>query len=312
MIDWEIEAFIADAARFEPEGASKPAEIREQRRRYDAFAAAFALPRPAGVTVDDKALALPSRLVPLRLYRPEPSRMPGTILYAHGGGFILGSLDSHDGIVARLADTTGARVVAIDYRLAPEHPAPAAADDALAVALAALGGALPWPDLDGEPIALAGDSAGAMLLASAALRLAGAGRHEVAGLALAYPMLAREPSPPACRTEAQAPMLSRDEVIAYRDAYLAGRAVEPWTFPADAPSLAGMPPTFLLAAEHDPLRDDATVFAERLAAAGIAAELVIGPGLVHGFLRAIDRSRVAGAAFEALCGFLAKRLLAAA
>lgn len=311
MIDPEIQAFIDDADRFGLGEPGKPAGIQEQRRRYDAFAAAFALSRPAGVMVEDGVLPLSGRLVPLRLYRPERARLHGTILYAHGGGFVLGSLDSHDGIVARLAHLIGAPVVAIDYRLAPEHPAPAAADDVLSVTLAALSGALPLPDLSAQPLALAGDSAGAMLVASAALRLAEAGRRQVAGLALAYPMLAREPSPPACRTEAHAPMLSLDETIAYRDAYLAGRDPEPWTFPADAPSLDGLPPTFLLAAEHDPLRDDATVFAERLTAAGGSAELLIGRGLVHGFLRAIDRSSTAGAAFEALCGFLAKRLLAA-
>jgi acetyl esterase len=305
-IDPEIQAFIDASDAFYPPDAAHQG-IEDRRRVYDAYAAAFGLPRPADVTVEDGGLALPDRTIGLRLYRP-PGRARGTILYAHGGGFMLGSLDSHDGIVARIAARTGAEVVSVDYRLAPEHPCPAALDDVLAVLDAFEDCALPW-DLDAQrPLVLAGDSAGAMLVASAALRRAGTLSTPLAGLALVYPALGFEPALPARDTEAEAPMLTLAQVRFYRENYLAGRQPDAWTFPLDAESIEGLPPVFLLAAEHDPLRDDCAAFADRLHAVGTPASLVVGRGLVHGFLRAIDRSRAAGEAFDLLIRFLDARL----
>ncbi len=298
MIDAEIQTFIEESTRLYPADAASRS-IDEQRRLYDAFAALFALPRPPHLIVQDDRLALADRSIALRHYRPGTGMPRGMIVYAHGGGFMLGSLDSHDGIAAQIAGRTGAEVVAVDYRLAPENAAPAARDDVMAVVEAAARGALRSPARGGR-LLLAGDSAGAMLVASAALLLRERSDVPLAGLALVYPMLGREPARPARDTEADAPMLTLADVHYYRDLYLAGREPDLWTFPLDAPTLGGFPPTFLFGAEHDPLRDDCTVFAERLRRAGTSVQLCIGKGLVHGCLRAVGRSRAAAAAFDAL------------
>lgn len=263
--------------------------------------------RPAGVATEDGLLMVEGRALRLRRYRSANAAAHGNVLYAHGGGFIVGSLDSHDGIVARIAERTGADVIAVDYRLAPEHTCPAALDDVLAAIGAAASGATPWPGTASRPLVLCGDSAGATLVGSAALRLLSSGT-ELAGLALVYPMLGREPATPARDTEGDAPMLTLADVRYYRDTYLAEAKPEPWTFPLDAPSLAGMPPTFLLAAEHDPLRDDCSAFAGRLRQAGVPAEVRVGKGLVHGFLRALDRSPIAAKLFDELLAFIKLRL----
>ncbi|MBV9247309.1 MAG: alpha/beta hydrolase [Methylobacteriaceae bacterium] len=305
MIDPEIAAFIADTEAFYPADASSRSTA-EQRRLYDAYAAAFAPARPSGLAIDDANVLVSGRAVAVRRYRRARQQPVGTVIYAHGGGFMLGSLDSHDGLVARIADRTGADVISVGYRLAPEHPAPAALDDVVGVIEAVGQGGSPWPDLAQGPIVLAGDSAGATLVASAALRLQD--RVRISALALVYPMLGFEPAPPARDSESQAPMLTLADVHFYRDLYLAGRKPDPGTFALDAPSLADFPPTFLLAAEHDPLRDDCTAFAERLREAGTPVALTLAEGLVHGFLRAIDRSRAAAAAFDALVAFLRLRL----
>ena len=307
-IDPVIRAFIDESERFYPPDAARLG-VAEQRRLYYAYAQAFAVARPAGIVAENGSLAVAGRTIGLRRYRRGDASSHGSILYAHGGGFILGSLDSHDGVVARIAERSGADVIAIDYRLAPEHPCPAALDDVLAVVEAAGSGALPWSDAPSAPLVLAGDSAGGTLVAAAALRLSGRDRP-LAGLALIYPMLGREPALPAAATEADAPMLTLADVRRYRDLYLGGAEPALWTFPLDAPSLAGLPPSFLIAAEHDPLRDDATRFAARLTQSGVPAECRIGQGLVHGFLRALGRSRAADAALDDLIAFVRGRIAA--
>ncbi|MBV8563934.1 MAG: alpha/beta hydrolase fold domain-containing protein, partial [Methylobacteriaceae bacterium] len=238
MIDPEIAAFIAETEAFYPADASSRSTA-EQRRLYDAYAAAFAPARPPGLAIDDANVLVSGRAVAVRRYRRARQQPVGTVIYAHGGGFMLGSLDSHDGLVARIADGTGADVISVGYRPAPEHPAPAALDDVVGVIEAVGQGGSPWPDLAQGPIVLAGDSAGATLVASAALRLQG--QLRISALALVYPMLGFEPAPPARDSEAQAPMLTLADVHFYRDLYLAGRKPDPGTFALDAPSLSGFP-----------------------------------------------------------------------
>ena len=304
MIDPGIRIFVEESERFyPPHAASLP--LAEQRRLYDDYARAFAVRRPEKVESQNAALAVDGRTIPLRRYTPAGAPH-GLVLYAHGGGFMLGSLDSHDGIVARVAAETGAVVIAIDYRLAPEHPVPAALDDVLAVLAAAIGGRLPWSDLPRSRLVLMGDSAGATLMASAALAVGRTQLGALAALALVYPALGYEPAEPARSEEARAPMLTLDDVQFYRAVYLAGRAPPPDTFILDEPDLPRFPPTFLLPAQHDPLRDDCTELAKRLRRSGTDVWLEPGTGLVHGFLRAIDRAPAAAEPFARLCGALAR------
>jgi acetyl esterase/lipase len=232
----------------------------------------------------------------------------GTVLYFHGGGFVLGSLDSHQVITARLAADTGLDVIAVDYRLAPEHRAPAAHDDCMEITLAALERRLPFDSPAGATLQLAGDSAGGTLAASVAMRLRDEGIEGINGLALIYPMLGTDPQPPSRDTEAQAPMLTLTDVHAFRDMYWGETAPYPqWTIPLDATRYDGLPPTLAIGAEHDPLRDDARVFAERILAAGGEAHLWIGTGLVHGCWRAIESSPGVQAMHGEVCRFLSAK-----
>lgn len=310
MLEPEIRAFIDRCDALYPSGAAR-LPFAEQRRVYDRFCAAFARPRPAGLVVRDGMVQGPAGPVRVRLYR-RGDRARGTLVYFHGGGWVVGSLDSHDLVTAELARATGAAVVAVDYRLAPEHPAPAPLDDCLAVVRAALAGALPFDPGAGPggKLVLAGDSAGGTLAAATALWLRDhdvAGRDAVAGMLLLYPALAFEPEPPAAATEADAPMLTLADMYTYRAHYLGDKAADAYDFPLLARRFDGLPRTLAIAVEHDPLRDDARVFVERMRAAGGDAEFVAEPGLVHGCLRAlgtspgVDRLYQRAAAFVAGC-----------
>jgi acetyl esterase len=159
MLEPEIAAFVAQTEAVYPANtATLP--VAQQRAIYDRYAAAFTPPLPAGLHVENTCLrSHAGHAIALRLYRPiDRQATRGTVLYFHGGGFVVGSLDSHEIVTARLAADTGLCVIAVDYRLAPEHRAPAAHDDCLEVALAALAGRLPFASLP-APLLLAGDSA---------------------------------------------------------------------------------------------------------------------------------------------------------
>lgn len=307
MIDPAIARFVAESERFYPPDVATLG-VADQRRLYDAYAATFAVHRPKGVTSLDGSLAVADRAIPLRLYHPDRVLGDGVIAYAHGGGFMLGSLDSHDGVVARVAAETGATVIAVDYRLAPEYRAPAALDDVVAVAAAILERRLPWNDLPSGGFALMGDSAGGTLACAAALRLGRMWPGQLRALGLIYPALGFEPAEPARSRWAEAPMLTLADVRFYRSVYLADVDRGAHAFPLDEPDLSALPPTALLKAEIDPLCDDCTVLAERLRAIGTEVMLLPGTGLVHGALRALDRAPAMAEPFAQLCAFVAARL----
>ncbi|ACC72438.1 alpha/beta hydrolase [Paraburkholderia phymatum] len=305
MLEPEIVEFVERTKRLYPadRSASTPAE---QRAMYERLAAAFTPPLPDGVTTQDALFMPPAsgQSFMLRLYVPtDRARASGTVLYFHGGGFVVGSLASHELITARIAADTGLCVVAVDYRLAPEHPAPAAHDDCLAVTRAALDGSLPFSALP-RSLQLAGDSAGGTLAASVALRLRDEGVPGVRGLALVYPMLGIEPQLPARDTEADAPMLTLADVRRYGELYWRGRPVDTWTVPLEASRYDGLPPTLAIGVEHDPLRDDARVFAERIVAARGRVDAPIGRGLVHGAWRALATSPGVQWMHREVCRFL--------
>lgn len=316
MLEPEIAAFIERTAAIYA-GHSTSLPPSEQRAIYERYAAALTPPLPADVITEDAVFrGSAGHLIKLRLYRNrgQASGTPGgTVLYFHGGGFVLGSLDSHEIVTARIAADTGLDVIAVDYRLAPEHPAPAAHEDCLEITLTALAGQLPFDSLSDGALQLAGDSAGANLAASVAMRLRDDGIQRVHGLALVYPMLGTEPQMPARESEAHAPMLTLADVHAFRDLYWGksggkSRGERPpypaWTIPLDATRFDGLPPTLAIGVEHDPLRDDARVFVERINAAGGQARLMIGTGLVHGCWRALESSPGVKTLHRAVCQFL--------
>ncbi|HEM7876832.1 TPA: alpha/beta hydrolase [Burkholderia contaminans] len=313
MLEPEIAAFVAAVDAWYPADAAARSPA-EQRRLYDRFAAEWTPPAlPAGIVQQDAVWhASDGRAIALRRYTSVHGTPRGTVLFFHGGGFVVGSLDSHALITAQLAADTGLDVIAVDYRLAPEHRAPAALEDCLAVTRAARDARWPFGPCV-HPLTLAGDSAGGMLAAGVATALRDAGEGGVDGIALVYPMLGFEPQSPARETEAHAPMLTLDDVHRYRALYWEGGLSEALgdgnpllraSVPLAASRFDGLPPVLAIGAEHDPLRDDARVYVERIRAAGGAAHYWMGEGLVHGCWRALGTSPQAARLHRTVGGFL--------
>ncbi|NTX26125.1 alpha/beta hydrolase [Burkholderia pyrrocinia] len=321
MLEPEIAAFVAAVDAWYPADAAARSPD-EQRRLYDRFAAEWTpAALPAGIVQQDAVWHAPDgRAIALRRYTAAHGKPRGTVLFFHGGGFVVGSLASHALITVQLAADTGLDVIAVDYRLAPEHRAPAALEDCLAVTRAARDARWPFGPCV-HPLTLAGDSAGGMLAAAVATALREAGESGIDGIALVYPMLGFEPQSPARETEAHAPMLTLDDVHRYRalywgdrldgqldgglsDALLDGNPLLRASVPLAASRFDGLPPVLAIGAEHDPLRDDARVYVERIRAAGGAAHYWMGEGLVHGCWRALGTSPQAARMHRTVGGFL--------
>ena len=282
LIDAETWDFIARTnACYPPETASMG--IEDQRRIYDGMCRVFHRGYPEGITAQDGLVGG----VPCRTYAGATP----TVLYLHGGGFVVGGLESHDDVCAEICAATGLTVVAVDYRLSPEHDHPAAFDDAMAVACA-LGG----------PVLLVGDSAGGNLAAAVAHRLRGSDVR-VLGQVLIYPGLGGDTGRGSYLTHANAPMLTRDDVLFY--AGIRHEGIVPkgdaTVSPLQDTDFSSLPPTIAIAAECDPLCDDARSYAEAIVKAGGRAHWVVEPGLVHGYLRARHSVARARTSFTRIC-----------
>ncbi|WP_421702180.1 alpha/beta hydrolase [Aliiroseovarius sp.] len=268
LIDAETWAFINRTAEFYPPDATDMS-IADQRRVYDQMCEAFRQPRPDGVSCRDRDCSG----VPCRLY--EVGETDTTVVFFHGGGFVVGSLDSHDDVCAEICACTGIRVLAVDYRLSPEHKHPAAFDDAIAATTYA---AQTWPGT----LLLCGDSAGGNLAAATAHALRG--KLAFAGQVLIYPGLGGDHDAGSYLSHANAPMLTRDEIIYYM-AIRESDLQDPTAAPLRDTDFVGLPRTVAIAAECDPLADDAQAYADRIKAAGGKAHCIEEPGLTHGYLR---------------------------
>jgi acetyl esterase len=308
-LDSGIREFIRRAdAVFPSDYLSHP--LARQREMYRDLCRAFDRPRPAGLTVVEGAVSAGAHEIPIRVYRPEgPARQP-CLLYLHGGGWVLGGLDSHDGVTAELAAKAGITVIAVDYRLAPEHPYPAAFEDSAAVLERVVADADVF-GIDPARLGVGGDSAGGNLAAALCLRARERGGPALRAQILIYPGLGLGMTEAGRPGAGDAPLLSKDEIDYYARAYLgpSGKTDDPYAAPLLAEDFCGLPPAYVQAVEYDPLRVDAETYTTRLSAAGVPAELEVAPGLVHGCLRARFISDDAGRAFDHLCA-AARRLLA--
>lgn len=278
LIDAETWAFIERTNTFYPP-ETIDFTIDQQRAVYDRLCRAFFTGYPQGLHIETTAIATPARTIPIRVYRAAQPDTAAMVLYLHGGGFILGGLESHDDICAELCARTGYEVVSVDYRLAPEHVHPAQSDDAMA--------AFDWAARTYKcPIVLAGDSAGGNLAAGIAHRTRGQPRAPI-GQMLIYPGLGGDMSKGSYVTHAEAPMLTVRDLVFYRDIRTGGRdwpgdvALSPL---ADT-DFAGLPPTLIVTAECDPLSSDGEVYRDRILAASGKAHWVEERGLVHSYLR---------------------------
>jgi acetyl esterase len=218
-------------------------------------------------------------VVPVRIYRPRDAQ--GAIVWLHGGGFVMGGLDVEHPWVARIAESSKTVVVSVGYRLAPEHPFPAALDDAYAAVMwtaehaAQLG-------VDAQHIAVGGHAAGAGLAAAVALRARDQRRPVISFQLLNQPELDDRQETWSARHFTDTPFMTRDKVSASWRHYLGSAPASPYAAPARANDLSGLPPAYITTAELDPNRDEAIVYAQRLMAAGVPVELHQWRGTFHG------------------------------
>jgi acetyl esterase len=240
---------------------------------------------PAGPGLESvRDIVIPSQAggMPARVYSPSSSA-PGLVVYFHGGGWVVGTLDGWDASVRNLAAASGCDVVSVDYRLAPEHVFPAAADDAYdALVWAASAGGL----AAGRPVVVAGDSAGGNLAAVSALRARDFGGPPIALQVLVYPVVDCDLDRRSYHEyDGDEMILNRRDMVWFWDHYAPDPATRanPYASPLRASSLSGLPPAYLVTAEHDPLRDEGFAYADRLRAARVPVEHRHYGSQIHAF-----------------------------
>ncbi len=292
---------LADAT---PPGA-EAWPLHKQRDTWNALCKSFRAPRPENITVVDVF----ANGIPCRVYSPKSQGPHAGVIYGHGGGFVLGGPDTHDDVCAELAAGATCVVVLIDYRLAPEHPYPAQLEDSLQVWhwMRDHGAAY---NIDPDRIIGAGDSAGGLMTAALALTLRDLGLPQLQAMVLIYPMLGGDIDTPSYLRNANAPSLSRNEMVFYLKAFLGPEGSPAWSDEKALPNLArnveGLPPAFITVAGHDPLHDDGVLFHEKLQAVGIASELREEPRLAHSYMRARYHSATVMDAFQAIVAALTR------
>ena len=270
---------------YPPDAVNAP--IAQQRVWYDALCARFDRPLPKGMIFQDEVL-----FAPIRRYRPAHLTTKTVLLYLHGGGFVVGSLESHHAICAEVAELAQAELISVDYRLAPEHVWPVQTDDCYGVLKQLIG--------QGSKIVVIGDSAGGNLAAGLSIRARDENLPGIIGQVLIYPALGGDLVSGSYREMANAPGLTTADVAYYR-AVLKAPEIEPVAHPLLSSDLSGLPPAYITVAHFDPLRDDGRLYAARLNQWGVTASFRDEPQMVHGWLRARHMSEGARDGFKTLC-----------
>ena len=254
-------------------------------------------PPTAVPVVRDMAIPGAAGTIPARFYRPIADGVLPLLAYFHGGGWVIGSLDTHDDVCRDLTAQSGCAVLSVDYRLAPEHRFPAAAEDCYAATrwAAANGATL---GIDPARLAVGGDSAGGNLAAVTALMARDQHGPALRFQLLVYPVTCGRMDSPSMHENAEGYLLTRDAMIWFWDHYAPARAdrERPHASPLRAADLRGLPPALVISAEFDPLRDEGEAYAKRLKDAGVPVTLHRYDGQIHGFVTMgalIDRARAA-------------------
>jgi len=267
------------------EGGGKPLHesTPDEARVYLSGLAELAGPAPEMQRVEDRTIDGPDARVTLRILVPVENPI-GVLVYYHGGGWVLGSIDEYDTVARKLAERTSCAVVLVEYRLAPEHRYPAAVDDSYA--------ALEWVGQNVKciagrevPLIVAGDSAGGNLAAVMAVRARARNGPPIALQVLIYPVTDSDFDLPSYADPENQLLLTRDGMIWFWDHYIpdSSRRSEPDASPLHTDNLSGLPPTVILTAEHDVLRDEGEAYAARLQEADVKVNLKRYSGQMHGF-----------------------------
>jgi acetyl esterase len=283
-LDKNVKALLDQVAAL---GAPKLWEIGPQAARAAMKMSIFRTnDEPCGA-VSDSSFPGPASDVRLRTYTPvgaSQAVLPGLIFY-HGGGFALGDLDTHDGLCRALSNQSGCRVVSVEYRLAPEHPFPAAAEDSIAAA-EWIAAHAPEFGIDPARLAVGGDSAGGNLAAVVAIVAKQRGAPKLSFQLLIYPVTQLGGAEtPSMRENAKGYFLEKASMEWFTKLYCPdlSQRTDPRLSPLLARDLSGLPPAYLVTAGFDPLRDEGKAYADKLDAAGVPVTYVNYPGMVHGF-----------------------------
>lgn len=263
---WELEASVARAG----------AEVSFQ---------AFNMPMPEGIAIADRTVPGPAGQIPVKVFTPQGSGPFPVLVFIHGGGWVIGSPATHARLCAELSGGAGCVVVSLDYRMAPENPAPAALDDCVAAIRYVVANAAEFGG-DGSRFAIGGDSAGGNLSAAAALRLRDEGGPKAKLLLLLYGAYTGDNNLPSVIENGEGKILTRKAMEWFYGHYLSGGAStdDPYIAPIKG-DLTGLPPAHLIVGSQDPLLDDNRLFAAALKAAGVPATLSIYEDQVHVFLQ---------------------------
>lgn len=230
--------------------------------------------------VRDETIQGPVGEIPVRIYRPSDPE--GILVFYHGGGFVTGSIDTHDNLTRLIADRSDALVVSVDYRLAPENPFPAAVKDAYAAAEWAAGDTLDAPG----KVAVAGDSAGGTLSAVVSLMARDRGMPEIDAQLLLYPATSYLDPMPSRAENGSGYFLTAEDLVWFANHYIEDEidARHPYAFPLQARDLGGLPPAYVMTCGYDPLRDEGYSYAERLREDGVEVRHTNYGSMIHGYL----------------------------
>ena len=293
-IDEEIQAFIDKTDQYYAED-TPDSRIEEQRLNYNNLCRAFAHPLPADVTTTDFVIDSTGYDLKLRSYKTGHGNDNTAIVYFHGGGYIVGNLDSHHSICAEIADESSIDLFAVEYRLAPEYQYPDDLNDAIE-AFRYVAGRYP-------NVIVAGDSAGGNLAAAVCIACR-ADELKPIGQVLIYPALGgNELQLASYEINANAPLLTTDSTRYYKAIRAGAKPIpkDPLFYPLLLNDFSGIAACVAFSADIDPLRDDAGEYVKNLQQAGVSATWINGPGLVHSYLRARHCSKVAGENFRKIC-----------
>jgi acetyl esterase len=307
-VDPEVAQFLEDLRKL---GAPPLSSLSPTEARAGMAADAADLgPGEAVAAKVDRTVPGPAGPIPVRIYTPLGPNVRGLYVYYHGGGWVIGDVETHDAYCCSVANAAGCRVLSVDYRLAPEHKFPAAPDDCYVATAWAFenvrqlcGGAV-------EPIAVGGDSAGGNLAAVVSLMARDRGSFRPALQVLIYPVANHAFDTASYHENAEGYLLTRADMHWFWDCYLAHPADgrNPYASPLRAEDLAGLPPALVLTAGYDPLRDEGEAYAARLRAAGVPVKLVAYPGMIHAFIRRTRQFTQARAALAEVAAALREAL----